>query len=46
MFFDNILEISDIEFDQSSNSNLSVHVGVDILNLLFLCDFFLFFHVW
>ena len=36
--------ISDAEYDQSGNSNSSFHVGADILNLLFLYDFLIFFH--
>ena len=35
-----------MEFDPSGNSNTSLHVGADILNLLFLYDFFIFFHVY
>ena len=31
--------------DPSGNSNSSFHVGVDIVNLLFLYDFFIFFHL-
>ena len=42
----NIYSKSDIEYDPSGNSNLSFHVGVDILNLLFLCDFFMFLDVY
>ena len=34
--------MSDVEYDPSGNS--SFHVGTDILNLLFLYDFFIFFH--
>ena len=34
--------MSDIEHDPSG-SNLSVHDGADILNLLLLCEFFMFF---
>ena len=37
--------MSDTEYDTSDNSNLLFHVGADILNLLFLYDFFIFFHV-
>ena len=37
--------IPDTEFDPSGNSNFSFHVGVGLLNLLFLYDFFIFFHV-
>ena len=32
--------MSDTEYDPSGNSNSSFHVGADILNLLFLYDFF------
>ena len=32
--------MSDIEYDLSGNSNFSFHVRADILNLLFLYDFF------
>ena len=35
----------DKEFDPSCNSNLLFHVGADILDLLFLYDFFIFSHV-
>ena len=44
MFFNNVLKkssISDTEYDPSGNSNLSFHVGADILNL-FLYEFFYF----
>ena len=34
--------MSDAEYDSLSNSNLSLHDGADILNLLFACDFFIF----
>ena len=37
--------MSDIEYDPSGSSNSSFHVGADILNLLFLYDFYIFFHV-
>ena len=37
--------ISDIEVDPSGNSNSAFHVGADVLNLLFLYDFYVFFHV-
>ena len=37
--------MSDIEYDQSGNSSSSFHVGAGILNLLFLHDFFIFYHV-
>ena len=36
---------SDTDYDSSGNSNSSFHVGPGILNLLFLYDFFIFFHV-
>ena len=46
MFFDNILEImSDKEYDPGVDSNFSFHVGADIFYVLFLYDFFIFFHV-
>ena len=46
MYFDVIFKwISDAEYDPSGNSNSSIHFGVDILHLLFLYDFFVFFHV-
>ena len=32
--FSNIFKIFDTEYDPSSNSKLSFHVGADILNLL------------
>ena len=32
--------MSNTEYDPSGNSNLSFHVGADILNLLFLFEFF------
>ena len=35
--------ISDTEYDQSDNSSSSLHVGADILNLLFWYDFLTFF---
>ena len=38
--------MSDTEYDPLSNSNFSFHVGTDILNLLILYDFFIFFHVY
>ena len=46
MPFYNILKfwICDVKSDPSGNSNLSFHVGVDILNLLFLYKFFISFH--
>ena len=34
--------MSDIEHDPSGNLNSSLHVGADILNLLFLSCFFIF----
>ena len=37
--------MSDTEYGPSGNSNSSFHVGADILNLLFLYDFFIFLHV-
>ena len=37
--------IFDTEYDPSGNSNLSFHVWADILNLLLLCELFMFFHV-
>ena len=37
--------MSDMEYDPSGNSNLSFHVGADVLNLLFLYDFSIFLHV-
>ena len=37
--------ISDVEYDLSGNSTLSFHVGADILHLLLLYDFFMFFPV-
>ena len=50
MFFQDIFEriiISNTEYDTSGNSNFSFHVGASkfLLNLLFLHDFFTFFHV-
>ena len=38
--------MSDTKYDPSDNANSSFHVGVDILNLLFLYGFFIFFHVY
>ena len=35
----------DIEYDPSGNSNFLFHTGADVLNLLFLYYFFIFFHV-
>ena len=37
--------MTDTEYDLSGNSNSSFYVGADILNLLLLHDFFIFFHV-
>ena len=37
--------ISDTEYDLSGNLHLLLHVGADILHLLFLNDLFIFFHV-
>ena len=37
--------MSDTADDPSGNSNFSSQVGPDILDLLFLYDFFIFFHV-
>ena len=34
--------MTDIEYDSPGNSNLSFHVGADILKLLFLFQLFLF----
>ena len=48
MSFYNILKIilkSDIEYDPSDNSDISCPAGADILNLLFLYELFMFFHV-
>ena len=36
---------NNLEYDPPGNSNTPFHVGADILNLLFLYDFFIFFHV-
>ena len=38
------LWVSDTEYDSPGNSNLSFHI-VDILNLMFWYEFFIFFHV-
>ena len=39
--------MSDTNYDPSGNSNDSFHIGVDILNLLFLYHiFFISFHVY
>ena len=35
--------MSDIKYDSSGNSNSSLHVGVDNLNLLLLLNFLCFF---
>ena len=40
------LLISNTEYDPSRNSSSSFDVGADILNLLFLYDSFIFFHVY
>ena len=37
--------MSDTEYCPSDNSNSAFHVGTYILNLLFLYDFFILFHV-
>ena len=37
---------TDAKYDPSQNSNVLFHVGTDISNLLFLYEFFIFFHVW
>ena len=37
--------MSDTEYDPSGNSNLSFHVGADILNLLLSYKIFMFFHM-
>ena len=37
--------MSDTEHDPSGSSNLSFHVDADILTLLLLYEFFMFFHV-
>ena len=34
--------IFDTEYDPSGNSTSSFHIGVDVLNLLFLYEFFMF----
>ena len=38
-------ENNEHEYDPSGNSNLPFHVETDILNLLLLYEFFMFFHV-
>ena len=38
--------MSNIEYDPSGNSNLSFHVGTDILNSLLMYEPFIFFHVY
>ena len=38
--------MSDIEYNPFGNSISSFHVGADILNLLYLYVFFMFFHVY
>ena len=35
----------DTEYDPSGNLNSSLHLGVDILNVLLLYELFTFFHV-
>ena len=48
MSFYNILKIilkSDIEYDPSDNPGISFPVGTYIVNLLFLYELFMFFHV-
>ena len=37
--------LNDTEYDPSGNSNLSFHIGADILNLLLSYVLFMFFHV-
>ena len=37
--------MSDTEYDLTGNSDYSFHVGADILNLLFLYYYFMFFHL-
>ena len=37
--------MSNTEYDPSGSSNLSFHVGADILNLLLLYEFFMFFQL-
>ena len=37
------LILSDTEYDPLANSNLSLHFGADILNVLNLYDFFAFY---
>ena len=37
--------IPDADYDPSGNPNSSFHIGADVLNLLFLYDFFIFLHV-
>ena len=38
-----IILIFDAEYEPSGNSNLSFHVGADILNLLLFYELFMFF---
>ena len=45
MDYQHIHGVSDIEYDLSGNSNSSLHVGADILNLLLLYELFTFFYV-
>ena len=45
LFLVHIQHNLDIEYDALANSNSSFHVGAGILNLLFLYDFFIFFHL-
>ena len=35
----------DTDYDRSGNSNFSFHVEADILNLLILHEYFIFFHM-
>ena len=46
MIYSKEFGISDTEYDPTSNSNLSFHADLGILNLLLLYDFLVFFHVW
>ena len=41
----NLEYLSDTEYYPSGNSNLSFHIGADILDLLLLYELLLFFHV-
>ena len=45
MLFNDKSWIFDTEYDPSGNPNVMFHSGADILDLLFLYDFFIFFHV-